>query len=113
MQSDDKKEAPGNKKKFVNALDISQKMTEALQDKFSQAKDKFEAARDMNKYFMQQIWLQNYPRIFDFFVEKFEDLEEALFEIIWKMPEPPQSEVQQLDMKAEFNEYLDKLKGDR
>ena len=62
---------------------------------------------------MQQIWLQNYPRIFDFFVEKFDNLDQDLLDTIWKMPEPPQSESQWLDMKTEFDEYLDKLKDDR
>ena len=38
----------------------------------------YEAAEDMKIYFMQQVWLQNFPRVFEFFIDKFESVSEDL-----------------------------------
>ena len=63
-----------------------------MKENFEVAKKTFKAARDMNKYFMQQVWLQNYPRILDFFVEKFDNISDDLLKVIWEQPKAIKSE---------------------
>ena len=47
----------------------------------------------MKTYYLQQIWLINYPQIFDFYADIFkETIDNELLKAIWEMPREPESE---------------------
>lgn len=69
------------------------------------AKVSIAASRDMKIYYLQQIWLTNYPQIFDFYAD-IAGPEDEVLSTIWEMPKEPDSEIQELDMEDELMEYL-------
>ena len=61
------------------------------------AKVSIAASRDMKIYYLQQIWLTNYPQIFDFYADiagsSDEELRLKVLRLIWEMPNQPESEI--------------------
>ena len=67
---------------------------------------------------LQQLWLQNYPRIFQFYVENFieakleqslpDEIVKVLLSELWEMPKSPKSETQILSMDPIYMQYLEK-----
>ena len=61
--------ADQDKKKAEGAKAKSRDSRKKADDDFMTAKNSKNASRDMKIYYLQQIWLTNYPQIFDFYAD--------------------------------------------